>query len=1103
MKKKKECQSYWQKNGLTKIVLTMKFTLLLLLITSAQVFATVYSQTTKLSINLQNVSITDILEKIEDQSEFRFLYNDNLIDNTNDLKVSFNQKSVNEILDMILTGTSSTYTVLENNLIVIKPAKITVQQSKTVKGKVTSKDGEPLIGATVMVKGTTSGTVTDVNGNYTLAVPSDDAVLIVSYIGFLSQEIPLKGQTDLNFSMAEDFVGLDEVIVVGYGTVKKSDITGSVSSVTAEDLTVYPTLDAIQALQGMASGVQVQSVNGAPGSGYNISIRGNTSINASSEPLIVVDGFSGGTMPPPEDIEAMEILKDASSTAIYGSRGANGVVLITTKSGKSGTFKIELNSSMSFQKEINRLEVLNATEYATYINEIDPGYYNTPSGYGEGTNWQDVVYRDGLLQNYQMSASGGNDKINYYLSGNYYDHEGIIIGSQYKRYSFTSNIKAQVLDWVNVGANIFYRRINLDGVNSQRAPGSSRPGVPDLAYKFPPTTGIYNEDGSYTITDRGLPADNPYANAIAIEQENVNDLVQGNFYAELDLLKDLKFKSTFGINSSGGRDGQYYPSTTERGSSVDGEAGLSYRKHLDIASENYFTYTANYNDIHDLTVMAGYSYQNSVDEGIYVETATGFTTDAFSFWNLGAATGTPIFDSQITKTELTSFYGRLNYGFKSKYLFTFNTRYDGSSRFAKNKKWAFFPSGAFAWNVKNEGFLAHVEDISQLKLRVSYGITGNQAIRPYQSMATLTDVFVTQGSNIISGIRPGTTSNPNLTWESTAQTNVGLDLGLFEGRLSVTADYYKMITSDLLFDVPIPQFSGFSTQLQNIGEVQNNGFEFAIAGKILTGKLKWNMNANISFNRNKILKLVENDTDGNDIYYSTAPVEGAGGINTQILREGEPVGTFFGFVYDGVLQEGETPLQNGEEGAGAEKYKDITPDGILDDNDRAIVGNPHPDFIWGWNNNLEYGNFDLNIFIQGSQGAEMIDYTRMELGIMNGRTNATKDVLDRWTQSNTNTDIPRALLGRPYVFSDKWVGNASYVRLKNISLGYTFDRSILSKMKISTARIYVSAQNILTITNYKGVDPEVAYSSSNRNLGLDYASYPNTKSITVGVNLGF
>jgi TonB-linked SusC/RagA family outer membrane protein len=1100
MKKNYDCVAFWRVKGFTKILISMKITLLLFLISAAQVFGNVYSQNTKLSLNLQNVSIIDVLEIIEDQSEFRFLYNNDLIDSEKNLNIKVSDKQVDEILDKVLKGTNSSYSVLENNLIVITPVKIQGQQELKITGKITASNGEPLIGAAISVKGTTTGTISDVDGNFMLVVPSANVLLVASYIGYSPIEVTLNGQTVLNISLKEDIIGLDEVVVVGYGAVKKSDITGSVTSVSAEELSVYPAGDAVQALQGMAAGVKVQSTNGEPGSSYSISIRGNTSINASSDPLIVVDGFPGATMPPPEDIKSMEILKDASSTAIYGSRGANGVVLITTKSGKSGEFKIDFNSSYSFQKEINRLEVLNATDYATYINEIDPDYYDTPSSYGEGTNWQDLIYRDGGLQNYQLSVSGGSDKITYYVSGTYYDHKGIVVNSDYKRYSITSNIKAQVLDWVNIGANMFTRRTNLNGVNSQTG-GYYNPGVPDMAYKFTPTVGVYTEGGNYTTTDRGIPADNPYALATAITKENISDLIQTNFFAELDLMKNLKFKTTLGINSASYRDGEYIPSTLEAGDD-DGEASLSYDKSLDVASENYFTYDAIFNEVHHLTGMVGYSYEKYEKEGIGIEGATGFTSDSFEFWNIGSATGTPTYSSYITNSELSSFYGRLNYGFDSKYLFTFNARYDGSSKFAENEKWAFFPSGAFAWNVHDESFMKDFDPINQLKLRVSYGLTGNQAIESYQSLATLTTVFATERGETISAIKPGTSSNPNLTWETTKQTNIGIDLGLWESRVGVTADYYNMITSDLLFDVDVPTFTGFSTQLQNIGEVQNNGFEFAISGKILTGNFKWNSDANISFNHNEILKLVDNDNEGNDIYYSSAPLEGASGINVQILREGESVGAFYGYVYDGVLQEGDTQLENAE-GVGGESFVDITPDGVLDDDDRTIIGNPHPDFNWGWNNNFKFANFDLNIFIQGSQGGEMLNYTRMELGILNGRSNASLDALNRWTTSNTDTDIPKANEDRNFVLSDRWVEDASYIRLKNISLGYTFKADLIRKIKLRTARLYVSAQNILTFTNYKGVDPEVAYDNSSTTLGLDYASYPNAKSITVGLNLGF
>ena len=463
-----------------------------------------------------------------------------------------------------------------DNVIVITPNK--AYQNLLITGTVTSAaSGEVLPGVNILVIGTGTGTISGMDGKYSIEVPEENSVLAFSYVGFKTQEISISGKSVIDITLEESVEPLEEFMVIGYGTVKKSDITGSVASISADDLTVYPTTNAIQALQGMAAGVPVQSRNGEPGSGYNISIRGNTSINASSAPLIVVDGFPDAVMPPAEDIASMEVLKDASSTAIYGSRGANGVILVTSKSGKSGDFKIDFNVPSSFQQEINRLEVLNATDFAALINEIDPDYYDTPSSYGEGTNWQDVIYRNGQLQNYQMSISGGTDKISYYLSGTYFDQKGIVIGSEYKRYSFTSNITAKVLNWVNVGANIYSQNTSRDGVKSQTA-GYYSPSVPDLAYKFSPTLGIYDDNGELTSSDRGIPTDNPYGQATEYTIEEISDLKQGNFFTELDLFKDLTFKTTLGLLSSSGRDGRYISSDTERGSSTDGEATFLFQK---------------------------------------------------------------------------------------------------------------------------------------------------------------------------------------------------------------------------------------------------------------------------------------------------------------------------------------------------------------------------------------------------------------------------------------------------------------------------------------------------------------------------------------------
>lgn len=1079
----------------------MKLSIGILFFVVVQAGANVSSQ--NISIDIMNSSMRDALKMIEAQSNYRFFYNDQLAGLNNTVELKAENLSINDVLSQLLDNQQYSFTILENRMVVIAPRELF--QQNIVSGILTDKEsGERLPGVNIVIEGTNTGVISDANGKYSIEVPNENAILVFSYIGYLSEKVSVLGQKYIDVKLNYDVTQLEEVVVVGYGTVKKSDLTGSVASVNSKDLSLYPSLDGVQALQGKAAGVVVQSPNGEPGTDYSIKIRGITSINANSEALIVVDGLPGASMPVSEDIESIEILKDASSTAIYGSRGANGVIMITTKSGKGGTFKVDFNASYSFQKEINRLEVLNGTEFAEYINEVNPGFYDDPSSYGAGTDWQDVLFRQGNLQNYQLSISGGSDKINYYLSGSIYDQVGVFTGSEFQRYSLKSNVNAKVLDWVNVGANLFARRTNLDGVNSQSGPGTTatKPDFITSAYGFPPTQGIYDENGEYSVAEIGFPTDNPYALAHELEKETVRDLYQGSYYIDIDLLKNLKFRTILGTLYTHDRSGEYYPSTLERGKSVNGEASLSFTKDLQLISENYLTYTKNFFDNHEVTLMGGYSYQSYREENIRIEGANGFITDAFSFWNLGAATGTPIYDSRLITSKMSSFYGRANYAFKSKYLFTFNARYDGSSNFAKNKKWAFFPSAAFAWDVADENFFDSFQDISQFKIRASYGITGNQAIEPYQSLASFTDVFATDRGNIVPAIRPLNLANPNLTWESTAQTDIGIDIGLMKDRIILTADYYNKITSDLLFLVPVPAYSGSFSQLQNVGKVQNQGYEFAITYRVLTGKFSWTTNANISVNRNKILKLVENDTEGNDIKYSTVPLEGGGGMESQILREGESVGAFYGYIYEGVLQEGETPLINGEV-VGGEKFRDVFADDTLNANDRTIIGNPHPDFTWGWNNNLSYGNFDMNIFVQGSQGGDILNYTRMELGLLNGRRNATRDALDRWTATNTDTDIPAARRTRTFVVSDRFIEDASYIRLKNISIGYNISASLLQKIKIRSIRVFISGQNLVTITKYKGVDPEVAYYEGNTSLGLDYGSYPNTKSYTFGLNVGF
>ena len=984
-------------------------------------------------------------------------------------------------------------------------------QSKSVTGTVTSDSGETMPGVSILIKGTTVGTTTDIDGNYTISA-SEGSTLIFSFIGMESKEVMINSSNVYDVALKTDFSQLDEVLVVGYGTTKKSDLTGSVSSVKAQELTAFPVANATQALQGRAAGVSVQANNGDPGGALKVRIRGGNSINASSDPLYVVDGFIGGTLPPSEDIQSIEVLKDASATAIYGSRGANGVIMVTTKKGTVGKAKVDFNTSYSSQKEINRLDLLNADQFLDYTREVIPDYVD----HGADTDWQDQIFRTGGIQNYQLSVSGGSDKTNYYVSGSFFDQDGVIIGSNFKRYVITSNLNFDISDKITVGLNLLARRTGRNGVVTQEgSAGAGGAGVVGSSLRFMPDLPIRNEDGSFTLASIGDPIDNPYAVASQREEETLADLLQGNLFINYNITEALSFKTTLGVKTDNYRTGVFVPTTLYAGRNINGDATISSGKNTDIINENYLTYNWKINPTNTLIALAGYSIQKSTDN-YWAAGSQSFITNSVSFWNLGGGAVPKIPSSSFSETQIASVFGRINYSFNSKYLLTFNARYDGSSNFSKNNKWAFFPSGAFAWNMKDENFMQNVDFISDFKLRTSYGLTGNQAISPYQTLARFSTSYTIIDGVPVNAVRPTTVANDDLTWETTRQFDLGADISFFENRFNITADYYRSVTSDLLFSVPLPSYSGYSSQLQNLGKVENKGFELALNTVNTTGAFQWNTGFNISFNRNKVLEL----PDGNDILYGSGPGHLIGLGQTQILRVGEPVGSFYGWIYDGVYQEGDDFLPGGgfEQVAGGEKFRDIdgekgangqltgNPDGTLNSDDRTIIGNGQAKFIWGLNNDFSYKGFDLNIFFQGSQGNKILSYTLLEIETLSGSNNSTTRALDRWTPTNTDTDVPKRTLSRSQRVSTRWIYDGSYARLKNISLGYTFPTTISEKISVSRIKLYVSAQNLLTFTKYPGFDPEVNYSSSgstnsNRNLGLDYASYPNAKSYTVGLNI--
>jgi TonB-linked SusC/RagA family outer membrane protein len=964
-----------------------------------------------------------------------------------------------------------------------------------VSGVVTDEANEPLIGVTVMVKGTATGTVTDFNGTYSINTPGPNDTLQFSYTGFAPVSVAVNGRSEIDVMMVADAETLSEVVVVGYGTVKKSDLTGSVSSVKAEELTAFPVGGAEQALQGRAAGVQITTNNGAPGAGARVRIRGGTSINASSDPIFVVDGFVGASLPPPEDIASIEVLKDASATAIYGSRGANGVVMVTTKRGQEGRTRIELNASHTLQNEINRLDLLDADQFAAYQREINPGFEQR----GASTDWQDEIFQTGNVQNYQVGISGGSAQTRYYVSGTYFNQDGIVMGSDYERFSITSNLDITASDRLKIGVNLLARRDNQNSV-----PTESNNSVINTAFRFEPDVGIRDENGIYTISRISDRFDNPVAIATEIVDQDNNDRFQGGVYGDLELLPGLSLRSTFNASTVNRRSGNYTPRTLVAGFGVNGRSQVVNRRNMNLLTETYLTYDREVGG-GDLTLLAGYSFQREIFEQ-FGTSNQNFITDAGIFYNLGGGSEPGIPFSGRSESEISSYIGRVNYSLNDRYLFTFTGRYDGTSVFSPGNKWAFFPSGAVGWNMARESFMEGSDLFNTFKWRASYGLTGNRAIGPYSTLARFGNVFTIQNGTIVNAVAPTAVANNDLSWETTAQLNVGVDIGILEGRVNLTADYYTMETYDLLFALPLPEYSGYRTLLSNIGRVRNRGVEFSLDTRNLVGEFRWNTNFNISTNRNEVLEL----PDGNDIFYNSGPGHIVGVGNTQVLREGEPVGVFFGYQYEGVYQQGDEIIPGGsfDTEPGGERYLDADGNGVLNAEDRVVIGNPQPDFIFGITNDFIYRNFDLSVFFQGSQGNDLYSYTLLELDLLAGLNNASTAALDRWTPTNTDTNVPAAQNGRARRSTSRFVFDGSYVRLKNLALGYTLPTDLLERFNLSRLRIYVSGQNLLTFTEYEGYDPEVNYrgggsSGGNQNVGLDYASYPNVRGFTVGLNVGF
>jgi len=1091
------------------------------------------SQNVKVTLPKQNVPISEILKDIEEQSDYLFVYNKHNVDVERAISINASEKTISNILDEVFKNTNITY-VVENKHIVLTKGNnsgpsIAQQDSRPITGVVRDEKGLEIIGANVLIKGTTIGSITDIDGKFSFEAPAN-STLQVSYIGYITKEIPIGTQTSLAITLVEDAQALDEVVVVGYGTMKKKDLTGSVSSIKSEDIQRSPVTSLDQALQGKAAGVQVSQASSAPGGRVTIRIRGGNSLSSSNEPLYVVDGFpisagnsaggSGVGQNPlstinTADIASIEILKDASATAIYGARGANGVVLITTKRGNIGKPVVTLDAYYGVQKLAKKLDMMNAQEYATLVNEgyindkkdpifpnaNNPYYFPEISSLGKGVDYQDEVFTSAPIQNYNIGITGGNEGVKYFVGGSYFGQDGIIKNSDFNRASFRSNLDLKILPNLTVNTNISASHTWANEMPSEGDGGGGTGGVVHGAIMMPASVPIFDEEGNYSMTNPtsgSTPSNNPVATINHYTGKHEIDRFLGSLDVNWEIIKNLTLKVTFGTDMSNANRATYWPKETHRGFTKNGEGYQRYRKDASYLNENILTYSNMFGD-HSINAMGGYTWQvfhlKAFNAG-----STNYSTDLYQANNLGGGTVYSAPASERTQSQLASYLGRLNYIYKDRYLFTFTARADGSSKFGANNRWAFFPSFALAWRLSEEEFMEGFDWLSNLKLRGSYGKTGNQDIASYKSLAMLGTMNYNFGGLLNAGVGPNNIPNPDLKWETTATTDIGLDIGLFNNRLSLVIDYYYKKTTDLLWNISTPSTSGFTSIFKNVGSLEDKGIEISVGADVFTGDFKWNTQMNWSRNRNKVLEIpgYTPTTQGS--------LSGHLKVNGSWLEPGLPVGVWNMLKYDGVFQDQaqlDAGPKNKDDQIGDARFIDKNKDGKINyTDDRMIVGDPNPDFIYGWTNNFSFKGFDLSVYLQGSQGNDIINVQRAETNVSSPWGNQRREILNRWTPTNTNTNIPKArsTVDGDLLQSDWLIEDGSYIRFKTITLGYTFN-----KIKfMNSLRVYVTGQNLITITDYSGFDPEVnSQGNQNLQIGVDYNAYPSAKAVLFGVNVSF
>lgn len=1087
-------------------------------------FSVISVQAQKITLKEDSISLKQAFKKLEAVSKYKIAYNDSQIDMSAIVTINQKDKDVLEVLSDLLKNTGHTYKINENYVIIIPKQKESLQTKKQVSGIILDMTGEPVIGANVVEKGTSNGTITDIDGNFVLEIGAE-SVLQVSFIGFNTQEVPTEGKTSFSIKLGENTQALDEVVVVGYGTMKKSDLTGAVSNVKAESLLSKPVVNVGQALSGKAAGVEIFENGGTTDGKVRVRIRGNNSINSSNEPLYVVDGVIGVSninLLNPSEIESLEVLKDASATAIYGARGANGVIMITTKRGlKNEKAQISYDGYISIGKIARKLDLMNAEEWwENYNITMDNGQKYDPVGYMQGkykkvtpadlpnlfdangnplydTDWQDETYQTAINHSHQVSIRGGADKTLYSVHLGYLHKDALMRNGYLDRYTGRINLDSQLREWLKMGANMSF---NYNKGNDNYQFG----GVKRFVQEAIPLIPVKYPDGSWG-SNRDFPGaaqDTPSRYLEEMVNETSNTQTIADLYLDFKITKDLNFKTTFAVDASFKKRNYYAgKELVMSGKTEGGIATIDTEKQIYWQNENYFNYNKEFNNKSRLNVMLGLSWQQRLAEMVS-STSQNFSDDFYQWHNLGAGTVTMPSESSDYGWSINSYFARVNYSLKERYLFTATGRYDGSSKFGKNNKYAFFPSFAFAWRASEESFLKSIHWLNNLKVRTSIGETGNQEIGNYAFYQNLGTNNVIFNNAYNSALYRSSFGNPDLKWEKTLQWDAGVDISVLNQRIDLSLDYYYKRTNDLLLNAPIPSSSGLNTVMRNIGSVQNQGFELTLnTHNIKTDDFNWTSSVLFNVNRNKILKLGKNDED---IYPEPRHPQG----ELLILRVGEPVGSLWGLRRLGTWGEDEA-----EEAAkynrlpGDLKYEDLNNDGVINSEDNTIIGCTSPDWTMTVSNTFIYRNIDFSFDIRFVFGNDVVNCVTHTAEDRSGVAGGFKSCLDAWTPSNQNTMIAQRRPMKSYYDSypdSHWMQDGSFVRGQNFVLGYTFSKSLLKKIKIQDLRIYASAQNLFCITKYKGYDPEVtSYEDAAFGQGLDTFSEPKARTFTFGLNVKF